>query len=53
MPEFVFEGNAVWKSETESDLTVKGTNIVTVSPPVEFGEENQGTVYPKRFSLPP
>jgi organic hydroperoxide reductase OsmC/OhrA len=37
MPEFVFEGTAVWKSETESDLMVKGRNIVTVSPPVEFG----------------
>jgi organic hydroperoxide reductase OsmC/OhrA len=37
VPEFVFEGTAVWKSETESDLIVKGRNIVTVSPPVEFG----------------
>jgi organic hydroperoxide reductase OsmC/OhrA len=37
VPEFVFEGTAVWKSGTESDLTVKGKNIVTVSPPVEFG----------------
>ena len=37
MPEFVFEGTAVWNSDTESDLTVKGKNIVTVSPPVEFG----------------
>lgn len=37
MPEFIFEGTAVWKSETESDLIVKGRNIVTVSPPVEFG----------------
>ena len=37
MPEFVFEGIARWKSETECDLTVKGKHIATVSPPLEFG----------------
>jgi organic hydroperoxide reductase OsmC/OhrA len=37
MPEMVFEGVASWKGETESDLTVKGKQIVTVSPPPAFG----------------
>ena len=37
MPEFVFEGTANLKSGTECDLTVKGKQIVTVSPPPEFG----------------
>lgn len=37
MPEFSFEGIAKWKTGTESDLTVKGKHIVTVSPPPEFG----------------
>lgn len=37
MPEFVFEGTATWRSETESDLTVKDKHIATVSPPPEFG----------------
>jgi organic hydroperoxide reductase OsmC/OhrA len=37
MPEFVFDGTAVWKSGTECTLSVKGKNIATVSPPVEFG----------------
>ena len=37
MPEFVFDGTAAWKSGTECNLSVKGKNIVTVSPPVEFG----------------
>lgn len=37
MQEFTFEGAASWKSGTECDLTVKGKNITTVSPPPEFG----------------
>ncbi len=37
MPVFDFEGLACWKSGTESDLTIKGKHIVTVSPPPEFG----------------
>ncbi len=37
MPVFDFEGFASWKSGTESDLTIKGKHIVTVSPPPEFG----------------
>jgi len=37
MAEFVFEGSANWKSGTECDLIIKGKNIVTVSPPLEFG----------------
>jgi organic hydroperoxide reductase OsmC/OhrA len=32
-----FEGTATWKSGTECDLTVKGKQIATVSPPPEFG----------------
>lgn len=37
MPEFTFEGTASWKGETECDVSIKGRNIVTVSPPPEFG----------------
>jgi len=37
MPKFVFEGTAKWKNETESDITIKGKNVATVSPPPEFG----------------
>jgi len=37
MTEFCFEGTASWKSETESDLTIKGKRFITVSPPPEFG----------------
>jgi organic hydroperoxide reductase OsmC/OhrA len=37
MPEMVFEGAANWKGGTESDLTIKGNTIATVSPPPEFG----------------
>jgi len=37
MPEMTFGGTASWKSGTESDLTVKGKHIVTVSPPPAFG----------------
>jgi organic hydroperoxide reductase OsmC/OhrA len=37
MPEMVFDGVASWKGGTESDLTVKGKQIVTVSPPPAFG----------------
>ncbi|MFB3890377.1 MAG: OsmC family protein [Candidatus Bathyarchaeia archaeon] len=32
-----FEGTATWKSGMECDLTVKGKNIATVSPPPSFG----------------
>jgi organic hydroperoxide reductase OsmC/OhrA len=35
--ELVFDGISTWKNGTECDLTVKGKNIVTVSPPPEFG----------------
>ncbi len=37
MPEFVFEGIAKWKGETECDVMIKGKHIATVSPPPEFG----------------
>jgi organic hydroperoxide reductase OsmC/OhrA len=37
MPEMNFEGTATWKSGTECDISVKGKNIATVSPPPEFG----------------
>jgi organic hydroperoxide reductase OsmC/OhrA len=37
MPEFIFEGDARWKSGTECDLSIRGRHIVTVSPPREFG----------------
>lgn len=37
MPEMVFEGVASWKSGTECNLTVKGKQIATVSPPPAFG----------------
>jgi organic hydroperoxide reductase OsmC/OhrA len=37
MPEMNFEGTATWKGETESELTVKGKKIATVSPPPSFG----------------
>jgi organic hydroperoxide reductase OsmC/OhrA len=37
MPEMIFEGVAKWKSGTECDLTVKGKQIATVSPPPAFG----------------
>lgn len=37
MPEFVFDGTATWKSETECDLWVKRTRIATVSPPPQLG----------------
>jgi organic hydroperoxide reductase OsmC/OhrA len=46
MPEFTFEGSAKWKGETESDLTVKGKHIATVSPPLEFGGK-KGYVVPE------
>jgi organic hydroperoxide reductase OsmC/OhrA len=46
MPEFTFEGSARWKGETESDLTVKGKNITTVSPPPEFGGK-KGFIVPE------
>jgi len=32
-----FEGTATWKSGTECNLTVKGKQIATVSPPPAFG----------------
>lgn len=37
MPDFVFEGTAKWKGETECDLIVKGKPLTTISPPPEFG----------------
>ncbi len=37
MPEMLFEGVASWKSGTECDVTVKGKQIATVSPPPAFG----------------
>jgi organic hydroperoxide reductase OsmC/OhrA len=37
MPEMNFEGTATWKGGTECELTVKGKQIVTVSPPPSFG----------------
>jgi len=37
MPEMTFEGTARWKSGTECDLSVKGKQIATVSPPPAFG----------------
>ena len=37
MTEMIFEGVASWKGGTECDLTVKGKQIVTVSPPPAFG----------------
>lgn len=37
MSEMNFEGTATWKGGTESDLTVKGKKIATVSPPPSFG----------------
>ena len=48
MPEFVFEGDARWKSGTECDLTVKGKHIATVSPPPEFGGK-QGYCVPEEI----
>jgi organic hydroperoxide reductase OsmC/OhrA len=46
MPEFVFNGTASWRSETESDLTIKGKHVVTVSPPPEFGGK-EGYIVPE------
>ena len=37
MSQFVFEGAARWKSESESDVIIKGKHVATVSPPPEFG----------------
>jgi organic hydroperoxide reductase OsmC/OhrA len=37
MPEFNFEGSASWKSGLECNISVKGKQIATVSPPVEMG----------------
>jgi len=37
IPKMIFEGTANWKGGTECDLTVKGKQIVTVSPPPAFG----------------
>ncbi len=37
MPEISFEGTATWKGGTECQLTVKGKEIATVSPPPMFG----------------
>jgi organic hydroperoxide reductase OsmC/OhrA len=37
MPELNFEGTATWNGSTECSLSVKGKNIVSVSPPPSFG----------------
>ncbi len=37
MPDLHFEGTATWKGGTECQLTVKGKEIATVSPPPSFG----------------
>ena len=37
MPIMNFEGTATWKSGTECTLSVKGKELVTVSPPPMFG----------------
>ena len=37
MPEINFEGTATWKSGMECQLSVKGKEIITVSPPPMFG----------------
>ncbi len=37
LPEMNFEGIATWKSGTECTLSVKGKELVTVSPPPMFG----------------
>jgi organic hydroperoxide reductase OsmC/OhrA len=37
MPEFNFEGSASWKSGLECDVSIKGKQIATVSPPPEMG----------------
>ena len=37
MPKMNFEGTATWKGGTECELTVKGKEIATVSPPPSFG----------------
>jgi organic hydroperoxide reductase OsmC/OhrA len=37
MPELNFEGTATWKSGMECQLSIKGKELVTVSPPPMFG----------------
>lgn len=37
MPELDFEGTATWKSGMECQLSIKGKELVTVSPPPMFG----------------
>jgi organic hydroperoxide reductase OsmC/OhrA len=37
IPEMNFEGIATWKGSTECTLSVKGKQIVAVSPPTSFG----------------
>jgi len=37
LPEMNFEGIATWKGGTECSLSVKGKELVTVSPPPMFG----------------
>jgi organic hydroperoxide reductase OsmC/OhrA len=37
MPEMNFEGTAAWKSGMECTLSIKGKELVTVSPPPMFG----------------
>jgi organic hydroperoxide reductase OsmC/OhrA len=37
VPELDFEGVATWKSGMECNISVKGKNLATVSPPPSFG----------------
>jgi len=48
VPDFVFEGVASWKGETECDIAVKGKHIAVVSPPPEFGGK-QGYCVPEEI----
>jgi organic hydroperoxide reductase OsmC/OhrA len=51
MPEMNFEGSATWKSGTECDLTAKGKNMATVSPPPSFGGK-EGYCVPEDIFAP-
>ena len=41
MPEMNFEGTATWKGGTECQLSIKGKELITVSPPPMFGGKDQ------------